>query len=89
MALLKDYKSGTSEWLLGCSIIEFRQHLEKQFVNGMKWENYGEWHIDHIIPCSSFDLSKIDEQKKCFHYTNQQPLWKIDNLRKGNRKVKR
>jgi hypothetical protein len=71
--------------LLGCSIEQFRQHLEQQFVDGMGWDNYGEWHIDHIIPCSSFNLSILEEQKKCFHYTNTQPLWKIDNLRKGNR----
>lgn len=51
----------------------------------MGWDNYGEWHIDHIIPCSSFNLSILEDQKKCFHYTNTQPLWKIDNLRKGNR----
>ena len=78
-------KEVRSTILLGCSIDEFRQHLESWFVDGMSWNNYGEWHIDHITPCSSFDLTKVDEQKKCFHYTNQRPLWAVDNLRKGNR----
>jgi len=73
--------------LLGCSIEEVRQHLEKQFQPGMTWDNYGlyGWHIDHIIPCDSFDLTKEEEQKKCFHYTNLQPLWAADNLSKGNK----
>jgi len=71
--------------LLGCSLSEYVQYLEAKFKPGMTWGNYGiEWHIDHIIPCSAFDLIMIDEQKKCFHYTNTQPLFAIDNLRKGD-----
>ena len=50
----------------------------------MSWENYGTlWDIDHIKPCASFDLSLEEEQKKCFHYSNTQPLYKIDNQRKN------
>jgi len=49
----------------------------------MTWENHGEWHIDHIKPCSLFNLLNEDEQKKCFHYTNLQPLWASENLSKG------
>ena len=51
----------------------------------MKWDNHGlyGWHIDHIQPCNSFDLSNEEEQKKCFHYSNMQPLWAFDNLSKG------
>ena len=62
-----------------------RNYLEKQFKEGMTWENYGQWHIDHIIPLSSFNLLDEKEVKKAIHYSNLQPLWAIDNLKKGNR----
>ena len=56
------------------------------FSISMNWKNYGfkGWHIDHIIPCCKFDLSKENEQRKCFHYTNLNPMWAIDNLKKGS-----
>ncbi len=57
--------------------------LEKQFKSGMTWENRSLWHIDHKRPVSSFDLTKPEEQKLCFHYTNLQPLWAVENLRKS------
>lgn len=78
----KAYKSME---LLGCTIEECRKHLESQFTEGMSWNNHGEWHIDHIIPCSIFDLTDPVEQKQCFHYTNLQPLWAKDNLSKSNK----
>ena len=71
--------------LTGCSLNELKNHLQKQFKDGMTWENYGEWHIDHIKPASLFDLTKLEEQKKAFHYTNLQPLWAIDNIKKSNK----
>lgn len=71
--------------LIGCSVDDLKIHLEKQFTKGMSWKNYGKWHIDHIIPCSSFNLKNIKEQKKCFHYSNLQPLWAKDNLIKNNK----
>ena len=82
-------KSAKTLELLGCSIKEVRVHLENQFREGMSWENHGiyGWHIDHIVPCSSFDLTKKEEQNKCFHYTNLQPLWAEENLSKGNKNV--
>ena len=85
--LKKEDKSGSSIDLLGCSIIELKKHLESKFKPGMTWENYGfyGWHIDHIIPCAAFDLTKMEEQKKCFHYSNLQPLWRFENQSKGNR----
>jgi hypothetical protein len=67
---------------LGCSIVDFRNHLESLWQEGMTWENYGDWHIDHIIPCAAFDLTKESEVKKCFHFSNLQPLWEKDNLKK-------
>lgn len=75
-------KSNSTIKLLGCSINQLKQHLEQQFTKGMSWKNYGRWHIDHIKPCVSFDLNKVDEQKKCFNYKNLQPLWARDNLSK-------
>jgi hypothetical protein len=78
-------KSKHTTQLLGCSIEELKQHLEKQFTKGMAWENYGKWEIDHIIPCYSFDLTKEEEQCKCFKYTNLQPLWETDNIRKSRK----
>jgi hypothetical protein len=78
-------KSNQTKELLGCSIETFKQHLEQNFTKGMNWKNYGRWHIDHIRPCSSFDMSDPEQQKQCFHYSNLQPLWAKDNLKKSDR----
>jgi len=69
--------------LLGCNTQWLWQHLEKQFKPGMTRENHGEWHIDHIKPCAEFDLNNPEEQKKCFHFSNLQPLWAKENISKG------
>jgi hypothetical protein len=81
----KNKKCFKSSELLGCSIEHARKHIESQFKEGMTWDNHGKygWHIDHIIPCASFDLTDPEQQKKCFHYTNLQPLWWNENLSKG------
>jgi len=90
-AIKLNFKSEHTTKLIGCSIEFLKQHIESKFKPGMTWKNYGtgwngrgmqEWHIDHIIPCCSFDLSKASEQYKCFHYTNLQPLWASENRRK-------
>jgi hypothetical protein len=80
-------KSSKTIELLGCTAKEAKQHIESQFKDGMSWDNYGfyGWHIDHIKPCAAFDLTDPEEQKKCFHYTNLQPLWWQDNLSKGKK----
>ena len=74
--------------LLGCTINELKTHLEKRFKKGMTWENYGKrgWHIDHIIPCASFNLIDMKQREECFHYMNLQPLWWWENLSKGKKK---
>ena len=77
-------KSKSTIKLLGCSLKTFRKHLENKFTKGMSLDNYGKWHIDHIRPCASFDLSKASEQRKCFNYKNLQPLWAKDNLIKSD-----
>lgn len=84
-AVIHNY--GKSKWreILGCSIEELKIRLENQFQPGMSWENYGEWHIDHIVPLCSFDLSDEREVSRAFHCTNLQPLWAADNLSKGGR----
>jgi len=71
--------------LLGCSVEFLKQHLESKFTDGMNWGNRGNkgWHIDHIIPCDAFDLTKLEEQRKCFHYTNLQPLFKTTEIAKS------
>jgi hypothetical protein len=58
-------------------------HIEKQFKNKMNWNNHGEWHIDHIKPCASFDLKCPVQQLACFNYNNLQPLWASENMSKG------
>jgi len=77
------YKSKSTIKLLGCSVEECWQHLESKFQPGMTKENHGLWHIDHIKPCAKFDLTDPEQQAICFHYTNLQPLWAIDNIKKG------
>lgn len=90
--LKNNIKSKSTMKLLGCTIEDLKRHLESQFTDGMIWDNHGrgdngkkEWHIDHIKPCAKFDLSKKSEQLECFNYTNLQPLWAEDNLRKSDK----
>jgi transposase-like protein len=72
--------------LLGTDLDSFSEYIGNQFHSGMSWDNYGPyWHLDHIKPCSSFNLEDIYEQRKCFHYTNLQPLLVLDNLTKSNK----
>lgn len=75
-------RNGSTFELTGCTPEQLQQYLESKFLEGMSWNNRSDWHIDHIIPCISFDLTDPEQQKKCFHYTNLQPLWAKDNLSK-------
>jgi hypothetical protein len=76
-------KSARTMELVGCTVQELMAYLKARFKPGMAWTNHGEWHIDHIKPCASFDLTDPEQQKACFHYTNLQPLWGGENIRKG------
>lgn len=86
-ALENNAKSKSTMELVGCSVEELKIYLENQFTKGMSWENHelDGWHIDHIKPCAKFDLTYPKQQEICFHYTNLQPLWAIDNLKKSNK----
>lgn len=86
-ALRGDFKTGSAVRDLGCTISELRAYLEAQFLPGMTWENWSlrGWHIDHIVPLSSFDLSDPQQFAKAVHYTNLRPLWATENLSKGAR----
>lgn len=86
-AVNNDAKRGSAVRNLGCTIEEFKTYLESKFQDGMTWENKGMygWHIDHIIPLDAFDLTDIEQVKKACHYTNLQPLWAKDNLKKRNK----
>jgi len=75
-------KAFKTKELLGCSVPYLRKHLEAQFKEGMSWDNYGDWHIDHIKPCAAFNLTCEKQQKECFNYKNLQPLWAEENMRK-------
>ena len=85
--ILKTHKTDKTLDQLGCSAQFLRTYIESKFLEGMTWDNYGQhgWHVDHIIPCSTFDLTDQTQQQICFHYTNLQPLWAIDNIKKGNK----
>lgn len=83
-AVKKQYRNTKVTELIGCSVEFLRQYLEWQFDENMSWDNYGTyWHIDHIRPCASFDLTDPEQQKECFDFTNLQPLPAIDNMKKG------
>lgn len=87
----KGRKTVAIKELIGCTISELCDHLEQQFTEAMTWENRGRsvgrtgWEIDHIRPCASFDLTQVEQQRECFHFSNLQPLWGLENARKGAR----
>jgi hypothetical protein len=86
-AIKKRCKAGSAVNDLGCSIAAFKKYIEGKFQSGMSWDNWGKWHLDHIAPLSSFDLTDRSQFLIAAHYTNYQPLWAEDNLKKGNRVV--
>ena len=72
---------------VGCDFHFLKCWFEFQFQENMNWNNYGEWEIDHVIPCCSFNLENIEEQLICFKWSNLSPCWKIDNIKKGDKIV--
>lgn len=82
---IRDKKLGSHVKDLGCTVTELKFYLEGKFQDGMSWGNYGKWHIDHVIPISFFDLSDRKQFLEACYYTNLQPLWASENLKKGNK----
>lgn len=78
-------KTSKVYFYIGCSYEDLRNHIEKQFLKGMTWENHGEWHLDHIIPMSSAKTFK--DVKKLSNFTNLRPLWRKDNIAKKDKKL--
>ena len=88
-ALKRNYKAGSAVRDLGCTIPELKFYLEGQFQGGMTWENHSRtgWHIDHKIPLDFYDLTDREQLLQAIHYTNLQPMWAGDNLRKGKKLI--
>lgn len=78
-------KYGSTQELTGCTYEQLRKHIESQFTRGMTWDNQGGWHIDHIIPCAAYDLTKPEQQRACFNWQNLRPLWATENLSKQDK----
>ena len=78
-------KTAKCRQYVGCSPKELRDYIESLFVSGMTWENYGEWHVDHIRPLATFDFTLAENMFIASHYSNLQPLWAMDNLSKGSK----
>lgn len=82
-AIVKGVRMGGAEGLVGCSGKQLRRHIEAQFKSGMTWQNYGtHWHVDHIMPVSSFNQHNPEQRRRCWHFSNLQPLRAKDNLQK-------
>jgi len=79
--------SGSKLRDIGCTPKQLKKHIEKQFTEDMTWDNWSQngWHLDHIKPLSSFDLTEESQFLKASHYTNIRPMWAKDNLKKNNK----
>ena len=87
MAIKRGYKAGSAVDDLGCSVESFKSYIEGLLQPGMTWANYSPrgWHLDHKVPLASFDLTDREQFLKACHYTNLQPLWAVDNIKKGDK----
>lgn len=86
-ALSSNARAGSAVRDLGCTIPQFRDHISAKFQDGMSWDNYGKWHLDHIRPLAAFDLTNRDQFLAACHFSNYQPLWAADNLAKGAQSI--
>lgn len=84
--ILKRKKTKKTVEYLGCTIEEFKAHIQQQFKEGMTWENHGQWHIDHIIPLK-YQNPSIEEVIERLYYRNTQPLWANENIQKSNKYI--
>lgn len=80
-----NYKQNKTYLYIGCNISYLKKWFEFLFEEKMNWDNYGEWHVDHVTPCHNFDLNDDSQQKQCFNWTNLRPCWKLDNIIKGDK----
>lgn len=78
------HRHETAEQLLGCTLLEYKSFLEKQFEPGMTWDNWGRWNVDHVVPVSSVNLCDPLTRVKIFHYSNTRPMWTDKNLKKSS-----
>lgn len=85
--LKSNAKVGSAVRDLGCTVTELKVYLEGKFKDGMSWGNYSKWHLDHEIPLSLFDLTDREQFLRACHYTNLQPLWALENIKKGNKRL--
>lgn len=84
-AVNNNQKAGSVVADLGCSISAFKLYIENQFEDEMTWNNYGKWHLDHVLPLASFDLTDRQQFLEAANWLNYQPLWAEDNLTKGSK----
>lgn len=87
--LRRGTKSAKTFELLGYTADDLRAHLERQFTRGMDWGNYGDWHIDHVVPLSSFNYAtpEDDDFRSAWALANLRPMWRDDNMRKGAKRL--
>ena len=81
----RNYKQNKTYLYIGCDILYLKKWFEFLFEDKMNWDNYGEWHVDHVTPCNHFNLNEDSQQKQCFNWVNLRPCWKLDNITKGDK----
>lgn len=85
---MRSRKSGRSwESIVGYSLSDLTAHMERQFTPGMTFENYGEWHIDHIVPRNDFCLDDDEQIRACWALTNLRPIWAAENCSKRHSRI--